>query len=157
MRILEAGYVNHDGYRVIELDGREHYAHDLAWLMQTGAWPQRRIEHINGNRNDNRWSNLRETEEPWSGLATSAAVKDRVKAIRAALDQLMKACGEAGESGTEWLYQTLSEITQNINWIRIALDIEKSHRDGLCLDVSLDMAGMLSRFASENINKRSVQ
>jgi HNH endonuclease len=67
-----AGYVNSDGYRVIELDGREYYAHDLAWLHQTGEWPKGRIEHINGNRDDNRWSNLKMTDEPWSGLPASA-------------------------------------------------------------------------------------
>ena len=35
--------------------------HRLAFLYQTGQWPARQVDHINGVRDDNRWSNLRES------------------------------------------------------------------------------------------------
>ena len=35
-------------------------AHRVAWALQTGDWPERQIDHINGIRNDNRFCNLRE-------------------------------------------------------------------------------------------------
>jgi len=35
-------------------------AHRVIWAMQTGAWPTDEVDHINRNRSDNRWANLRQ-------------------------------------------------------------------------------------------------
>lgn len=55
-----AGCVAHNGYIRIHLWYRRYHAHRIAWLLMTGAWPKEQIDHINRNRADNRFVNLRE-------------------------------------------------------------------------------------------------
>lgn len=48
------------GYILIQVDGERLSAHRIAWIMMTGRWPEEQIDHINLNRRDNRFTNLRE-------------------------------------------------------------------------------------------------
>jgi heme-degrading monooxygenase HmoA len=62
---VKAGHVagtihSRDGYRQISICKVQHKAHRLAWLYVTGAWPSEQIDHVNGDRSDNRIANLRE-------------------------------------------------------------------------------------------------
>lgn len=54
----EAGYSSGHGYWRIGIKGRYWYAHRLAFLWMTGTIPKE-IDHINRDRSDNRWNNLR--------------------------------------------------------------------------------------------------
>lgn len=46
------------GYLVLNHDGERHYVHNIAWLLMTGKPPIGKILHIDGNRSNNRWTNL---------------------------------------------------------------------------------------------------
>lgn len=55
-----AGSKRNDGYVVVMLAGHVYLAHRLIWLIKTGNWPEREIDHINRDKSDNRWDNLRD-------------------------------------------------------------------------------------------------
>lgn len=48
------------GYILLRVDHRLWLAHRLAFLFMTGEWPKHEVDHINGNRSDNSWGNLRD-------------------------------------------------------------------------------------------------
>jgi len=55
----EVGFKGHTGYIRFKFKGQELLAHRVIWALMTGDFPTLEVDHINGDRNDNRWSNLR--------------------------------------------------------------------------------------------------
>lgn len=55
-----AGHIDRQGYVQIMLDGKMYLAHRLAWFYVTGEWPKHQIDHIDGNKGYNAFSNLRD-------------------------------------------------------------------------------------------------
>jgi HNH endonuclease/AP2 domain len=77
----EAGRVNEIGYRVISINNRIYLAHRLAFLLMTGDYPKDRVDHINGDRSDNRWANLRECSHA-QNLANTGLWKSNSSGIK---------------------------------------------------------------------------
>lgn len=53
------GFLDATGYLCVSIYGAPYLAHRLAWLYMTGVWPESDIDHIDGDRTNNQWSNLR--------------------------------------------------------------------------------------------------
>ena len=54
-----AGSSNKNGYLYFSVESRRQYNHRLAFLYVEGYFPEHHVDHKNGKRDDNRWSNLR--------------------------------------------------------------------------------------------------
>lgn len=52
-----AGKVTKGGISVL-FAGSQTLAHRIIWNLMTGEWPQHPVRHVNGDKLDNRWSNL---------------------------------------------------------------------------------------------------
>ncbi len=83
-----AGASTTNGYRCIGIDGKTYLEHRLAWLYMTGEWPVNQIDHVNMNRSDNRFANLRE--------ATASENKYNAKARGGAM------ASKSGLKGVHW-------------------------------------------------------
>jgi hypothetical protein len=55
-----AGYRQAKGYVVVGFGYRLWSAHRLIWLIVTGSWPCGEIDHIDADKSNNRWANLRD-------------------------------------------------------------------------------------------------
>ena len=55
------GSLTESGYLRTSISGKRHQVHRLIWCWVTGEWPKEGmiVDHINGDRSDNRWENLR--------------------------------------------------------------------------------------------------
>jgi hypothetical protein len=73
------------GYLRGGIDGRVYFAHRLAWLHFHGEWPKGIIDHINGDRTDNRIANLRDVSQTVN------------------LQNQRKARGRSGLMGASWV------------------------------------------------------
>lgn len=54
-----AGHSTKIGYILLKVAGTQIYAHRAIWIYMTGSNPETNIDHIDGVRANNRWSNLR--------------------------------------------------------------------------------------------------
>lgn len=55
-----AGTTGPRGYRSLTIDGKKLPAHRVAFACVMGHWPVGDVDHVDGNRSNNRWCNLRE-------------------------------------------------------------------------------------------------
>lgn len=54
-----AGYIDASGYEYVRINRMAIASHIIAWALTYGECPENHIDHINGDRSDNRIVNLR--------------------------------------------------------------------------------------------------
>ncbi len=62
-----AGGMSRHGYRIVRVDGIVFMAHRIVWMHVHGEWPAKTLDHINGDRSDNRLENLRLADQYENG------------------------------------------------------------------------------------------
>lgn len=55
-----AGGIHSKGYLKLGFLGKQYLVHRVIWLLNFGNWPIYEIDHINGDRTDNRINNLQD-------------------------------------------------------------------------------------------------
>lgn len=69
-----AGTVRPDGRRHIYIDGKNYLASRVAVLWMTGTWPLRMVDHVDGNKGNDRWKNLRQADKSKNGANSKKPV-----------------------------------------------------------------------------------
>lgn len=87
-----AGSLGSDGYASIYICGRNIKSHRAAWMYVYGVWPERDLDHINGDRCDNRICNLREATRAENTQNIGRAYKNNKSS--GVLGVYLHACGK---------------------------------------------------------------
>ena len=71
------GGLNSEGYRVIKIKGRLYKYAQIVWLYHTGTWPAGQMDHIDRDRANDTFINLRvvNCKQQQNNRATSLAVR----------------------------------------------------------------------------------
>ena len=110
-----AGCKNKEGYTVIKIHNKSYKAHRLAFLYMEGYLPENQVDHIDRDRKNNKWCNLRH-------VSRSCNIKN--SKIRA--DNL------SGVTGVSWHKRIQKWISRiSVNEKRICLGYYKSFKDAV--------------------------
>lgn len=109
-----AGSKTSEGYIQIVINYKRYLAHRLAFLYTTGSFPEKYTDHINGNKKDNRFRNLRQASG-FQNMCNRSKQKNNTSGIRGVRRQGKKYEARAnfqGESYRLGLFPTPKEASK---------------------------------------------
>lgn len=71
-----AGCFNNKGYWCIRIGDKAYKAHRLAFLYVLGKFPEKQVDHIDGNKANNSWCNLRECTNSQNQMNTGISKRN---------------------------------------------------------------------------------
>lgn len=127
--MAQAGGLDPAGYVQINIGGHIYRAHRLAWLYMTGEWPDR-VDHIDDDKANNVWSNLRQGCASKNGMSRSkqANNKSGVKGVSWSNSAKMW-YAQASRKGTHlWSYhKDIGDAEQAVKKFRLELHGDWAH------------------------------
>ncbi len=118
----KAGSKDKAGYIQVCVDGVIYFAHRLAFLYMMNRWPEALIDHINTNRSDNSWLNLREAT-PTQNHRNKKVYKTSLTGIKGILKTKSGYCTKIS-IGT---YKTLDEAIKAYEQMARLINKEFTH------------------------------
>lgn len=73
----KCGWTRPDGYRQVYIKKHPLLLHRVIWLLENGEWPSKLIDHINGDKSDNRITNLRLANNEQNGRNSKIHLKNK--------------------------------------------------------------------------------
>jgi len=70
------GSDNGAGYIKLSFKKRNYYAHRVIWLLMTGKWPKDQIDHVDHDRSNNKWDNLKAATNKTNGKNQSLKINN---------------------------------------------------------------------------------
>jgi hypothetical protein len=99
---FDVGVTHHSGYVVVKAFRQMLLAHRVAWALNNGEWPTLFVDHINGDKSDNRAMNLRLVNETQSARNASAFGSSGLRGVT--LDKVSKKWIARASIDTEYKY-----------------------------------------------------
>lgn len=59
----KCGNIGSDGYVRLGIMNKSYKLHRIIWLLENNSWPEKELDHLDGNKNNNKIENLRDVSK----------------------------------------------------------------------------------------------